>query len=62
MMKKFLNTTSRQEYKAPTIKVDELEKQDVLTASAVVSGPDNNGVEAHEFEGFGDLLSSIFSD
>ena len=56
MNKKF-NITSKAKYTAPTIEIINLNKIDVLMSSA----GENRSVQAMEFDGFDDLLSSMFT-
>ncbi len=53
-MNKYLDFTSKKEYIAPMIYIEELEKHDVLTDS------DNGEADANGFHF--DLFSSMFSD
>lgn len=57
-MKKFFNTTSKTEYKTPILEIEELEKQDILTASN-----ENANGNAEDWlgdsGGIGDLFDAI---
>ncbi len=55
-----LNNTSKQEYKAPMINCEELEKYDVLTESAFILEDDNKTVKSASYLGGYDLFDTIF--
>ena len=65
MMKRYFNTTSKKEYITPLIEIEELEKQDILTVSAQVSGADDTEVDAFQFGDSGgpvDLFNQLFGN
>ena len=65
MMKKYFYNTSKREYVTPIIEIEELEKQDILTVSAQVSGEDNAEVDMFKFGDNGgpiDFISQLFGN